>query len=543
MARLDASINEMIVSKCATGLCDSDHVITTNDVMEGIKLLKHNKSDGNEGLSSNHIIYGSNLLYAKIARLCTSMIHHGYASPNLRISTIIPIVKNKKASINDSSNYRGIALSSMLSKLVDIIIIKKQSKHLNSSDLQFGFKEKSSTIQCSFVAEEVINYYCENGGTVYATFLDASKAFDRVMFDTLFELLLSKHLCPSLARLLSYMYTNQQCRIKWSGAVSSSFSVKNGVKQGGVLSPRLFNIYLDELLYKLKQSRYGCYYGKDFVGSLAYADDVLLLSPTLGSLHGLLTICEQYSKEYNTLFNASKTKLMVFGRKLPKVKVMFQGTWVSQVDSEIHIGNYICTDRRDDTIPVNNACNDMYAKLNLLYCQFSKCSPCVLYTLFNSYCMSLYGSQLWNYENTSVMEFLYIAWRKCVRRIFKIPYNTHCKLVPLICQDTSVQLKLQKRFLRFFVNALKSDNSIVSMLAKHLVSGSRSKSCQTLNYVCHCHGLDKFSLSESCISRIQEASTESDIFTAELVLDFLGLRSTVPDDPDITDVIEYLCTS
>ena len=148
----------MIVSKCATRLCDSDdYVITTNDVNEGIKLLKHNKSDGNEGLSSNHIIYGSNLLYAKIACLCTSMIHHGYASPNLRISTIIPIVKNKKASINDSSNYRGIALSSISSKLVDIIIIKKQSKHLNSSHLQFGFKEKSSTIQCSFVAEEVIN--------------------------------------------------------------------------------------------------------------------------------------------------------------------------------------------------------------------------------------------------------------------------------------------------------------------------------------------------------------------------------------------------
>ena len=157
--------------------------------------------------------------------------------------------------------------------------------------------------------------------------------------------------------------------------------------------------------------------------------------------------------------------------------------------------------------------------------------------------MSLYGSQLWKYENTSVMESLYIVWRKCVRRIFKIPYNTHCKLVPLICQDTSIQLKLQKRFLRFFIKALKSDNSIVSMLAKHLVSGSRSKSCQTLNYVCHCHGLDKFSLSESCISRIQDASTESDIFTAELVLDFLGLRSTVHDDLDITDVIEYLCTS
>ena len=76
---------------------------------------------------------------------------------------------------------------------------------------------------------------------------------------------------------------------------------------------------------------------------------------------------------------------MVFGRKLPNVKVMFQGTWVSQVDNETHVGNYISTDIRGDTIPVNNDCNEMCTKLNLLYCQFSKCSPCVLYTLFNSY--------------------------------------------------------------------------------------------------------------------------------------------------------------
>ena len=76
-----------------------------------------------------------------------------------------------------------------------------------------------------------------------------------------------------------------------------------------------------------------------------------------------------------------------------------------------------------------------------------------------------------------------------------------------------------------------------------MVSESRSKSCQTLNYICHFHGLDKYSSSESCISRIQDASTERDIFTDELVLDFLGLKSTVPDDPDITDVIGYLCTS
>ena len=77
--------------------------------------------------------------------------------------------------------------------------------------------------------------------------------------------------------------------------VSSTFSVKNGVKQGSVLSPRLFNIYLDELLCRLKKSGMGCYNGNLHVGSLAYADDVVLLSLTLGSLKDMLGICEQYS--------------------------------------------------------------------------------------------------------------------------------------------------------------------------------------------------------------------------------------------------------
>ena len=222
-----------------------------------------------------------------------------------------------------------------------------------------------------------MNYYCRNEGNVYATFLDTSKAFDRVKFDTLFELLLAKHICPTIARLLSSLYTSQQCRVKWCGEVSSSFSVQNGVKQGGVLLPRLFNIYLDELLCRLKRSGMGCYYGKVYVGSLAYANDVLL-SPTLGSLKEMLNICEQYSTDFNILFNASKTKLMVFGRNVSKVDVVFQGRVASKVNNEAHVGNISSTDIYNDEMSISKACNEMYAKLNLLYLQFGMCSPDVL---------------------------------------------------------------------------------------------------------------------------------------------------------------------
>ena len=111
------------------------------------------------------------------------MFTHGYVPNQFRLSTIIPIIKNKQSSANVSSNYRGIALSSIVAKWIDIIIIQSHASSLKTSDMQFGFKEKSSTTQCTFVVEEVINYYVTHNSSVYATFLDASKAFDRVKYD------------------------------------------------------------------------------------------------------------------------------------------------------------------------------------------------------------------------------------------------------------------------------------------------------------------------------------------------------------------------
>ena len=101
-----------------------------------------------------------------------------YHSPREKIFPF----KDKTESMNDSNNYRGIALSSILSKLLDKVIIQSHKVHLGSSDLQFGYKEKSSTSQYTFVVEEIIHYYRSNESNVYATFLDASKAFDRVLF-------------------------------------------------------------------------------------------------------------------------------------------------------------------------------------------------------------------------------------------------------------------------------------------------------------------------------------------------------------------------
>ena len=84
--------------------------------------------------------------------------------------------------------------------------------------------------------------------------------------------------------------------VRWNGYYSSEFSIKNGVKQGAVLSALFYCVYVDDLFLRLRNNRQGCWINGEFMGILGYADDNVLLSPTLDGLQNMLNICEQYAK-------------------------------------------------------------------------------------------------------------------------------------------------------------------------------------------------------------------------------------------------------
>jgi len=108
--------------------------------------------------------------------------------------------------------------------------------------------------------------------------------------------------------ILAVLYTSSQVRVLWAGLVSEYFLVSNGDKQGGVISPILFCVYIDDLLLRLSSSAVGCYVGLHFVGALAYADDIVLLAPTPYALRILLQICDSYAAESDINFNPAKSK-------------------------------------------------------------------------------------------------------------------------------------------------------------------------------------------------------------------------------------------
>ena len=124
--------------------------------------------------------------------------------------------------------------------MFDLIILNRYFDDLTICDLQFGFKENRSTDMCTMVLKESISCYVNNGSSVFCTFLDASKSFDRVAYCQLFRLLIKRGIPAVIIRFLCNMYVNQRTRLVWNSVYSAMFSVFNGVKQGGVASPIMF---------------------------------------------------------------------------------------------------------------------------------------------------------------------------------------------------------------------------------------------------------------------------------------------------------------
>jgi len=151
-----------------------------------VQELKCGKSDECSGLMSDHVINTSDGLFIHISLLLTGLLVHGTVSDGLLGSTIIHILKGKTTNRTASSNYRSIALSSNIGKIFDTIILNRYSNALTTSHLQFGFKKDHSTAICSLVLKETIEYYNGNRSTVFCTMLDATKAFDRIQYCTLY---------------------------------------------------------------------------------------------------------------------------------------------------------------------------------------------------------------------------------------------------------------------------------------------------------------------------------------------------------------------
>ena len=151
-----------------------------------------------------------------------------------------------------------------------------------------------------------------------------------------------------LVRILSFWYSHQQMCVRWGSGISESFFVSNGVRQGGILSPYLFNIYMDDLSSSLEKCHTGCFVGDLLINHLMYADDLVLICPSANGLRRLLRTCEKFGLTHDVKYNSGKSSIMIKRSKaLRGVQFgdfLVSGDIIPYKDTVKYLGHFICSD-------------------------------------------------------------------------------------------------------------------------------------------------------------------------------------------------------
>ena len=507
--------------------------INSRDIAELTTLLKSNKYDGHLGLSTDCIIFGSDRLYVYLAMLYNCILLHGLVPTELQVGTMSPIPKSRSGA-NCSDKYRAITLSSCIGRLLDLLILVREGeKSLKTDNLQFSYKKKSSTTLCTGILKEIVSHFTSGGSDLYLLCLDASKAFDRVEYVKLFSGLLRKNMNSIYLRSLIDLYTNQKLCVKWNNNLSPVFSAKNGVKQGGILSPILFGTYMDELLEQLRLCGAGCYMGPYFCGALSYADDICLMSPSIDGLKHMIKVCEQFSVEYNVSFNGEKSQLMKFKASKTKKRhndhsafVHVNGCKVTCTDCVTHLGHKLFSDPQQDDL--QSVVNNFNKQFNIFRAKFQCVPPQVKNSLFFTYCSSLYGIQLCDLRRSSR---LHVSFRKAVRSMWGLPYRTHCALLPCITGSLCSNHMCVKRFMNFALNVLNHDFEVVRYIFNCAINCSDSVFFKNIEY---CADLCDFD-SNAClkqdhvndIRKIVQFSCEKHCYSTDDIATAIAIRDNV----------------
>ena len=460
--------------------------------------MKPGKNDVSESYTSDVFLHAPNSMFQALAAVFRSFLVHGTVTLSILSCAFLPLYKGGHKKPDKFTSYRAIAGASQLLKLWDYVVLEIWGSHLSTDSMQFGFKKSTSTAHCSWLVMKVCGHFRRRRSSVYVALMDCSMAFDMCLFSKLF-FKLSKKLPNIVVRALLWVYEEQSGCVKLGGRKSETFTIRNGTRQGCVLSPALWCVYLDDLLVELRNLKLGCYVEGVWVGACAYADDLLCMAPTRSVLQQMVTICEDYGKKHNMVFSTdpipakSKTKcLLVSGRDRVvsyPAPVQLGGQDLPWVESALHLGH---------TLHQNGKMNQDARIRRAIFIDRSVelrevlffADPAEVLRAQTVYCCDGYGAMLWPLASEAAQQY-FRAWNTSVKLTHRLPRNTFTYLTEgyLAGEETSLRNQVLGRFPGFLQSLLESPSPEVRFLARVVVADGGSVTSKNIRYVKNVSGL------------------------------------------------------
>ena len=448
---------------------DINSPIGEREVYEAVHKLKNGKASGIDEISAEMLKLSGNQSVKFMTTLFNSLFEKGQYPEEWTKAIIVPIFK--KGNKTSPDNYRGISLSSLMSKCYTTILNRRLVKWIENNrkltESQAGFRKGYSTFDHIFTLNAIVEKcFSKKGGKLYACFVDLRKAFDSVQHDSLFEIMLKIGIHGKFMKAVMAIYNEVQACVRIDDRFIDFFDCPVGVRQGCILSPELFSIFINEIATTVDEKGiHGIQLlpGLVEIFILLFADDIVLLSDTARGLQNQIDILNTACKKLSLNVNKDKTKIMVFrkGGFLGKNDNWTMDGDILEVVNEYNYLGFVFTTKMSiqkcvDALAVKGkrACIECVKNISKLHDISRSC----YFKIFDSQVQPvlLYASEVWGLKRLDNIEKVHSF---ACKRFLKVPLKLPNKFVLGEMGRHPLYVNTYVRCIKYWLRLLKMDIS------------------------------------------------------------------------------------
>ena len=468
LCRIRQNCIQEVIQECT----DSPQQFSDLDVEKAIDCLNNKKSPDEFGLTAEHLKNAKTTIAPALRSIFNNILQHRKVPSSFKSGILTPVLKKDKDPTM-MSNYRAITVTALIGKVFEYTFLHKLNLK-SKSDLQFGFTEGLSPIMSSLIISEARYENKKVSENFYMTILDVKSAFDVVQHDILMDKLWNQDLHPVYWKILTELYDGLSSKVKWLDGYSSPFNIKQGVRQGGILSTHLYKIFVQDLLEELEQKAIGYQLGNIYVGTPTCADDIAFISNNRYEMQLMLNVLNRYAKEHHYSIHPTKTQIIDCSKNKSNYRWTLDGNIVQIAESGVHLG-LIRSENNESSINIQEriqtARRTRYALMGSGVHGTNGIDPPTSYQIYRTYVIPrlIYGLEVLPLTKGNIDQ-LEKFHRKNLRQIQSLPERTSNSAALLLLGALPIEAEIHKRSLSLLFSLITCDNGKIQDILNRQVS-------------------------------------------------------------------------